>query len=197
MTKYYHSLIALLICIPFSLKAQQVKNEFNIIHNDKTIGTLVASKAIDGSKTTYSDDTNIEAHFFTKIKVVYKYDEIYTDGDLSKASVSIYINGHEHTKTSTVKSNTTYNFIEDEDDAVKISGPINYSTIRLLFEEPEGISKVYGEEKGNFQKLEKTGDNTYLKTTPEGHKNTYYYKDGHLQKADIHAGVISFSMQRI
>lgn len=32
--------------------------------------------------------------------------------------------------------------------------------------------------------------------TIEGSKTTYYYKDGHLQKAKIHAGMISLTMQR-
>ena len=106
------------------------------------------------------------------------------------------LNGHVRTKTSTTKTNSSYNFIKDDDNAVKVNGPINYSTVQLLFEEPKGISKVYGEEQGNFHKLEKTGEHTYLKTTPEGHKNTYYYKDSNLQKAEVHAGVISFTMQR-
>jgi hypothetical protein len=56
------------------------------------------------------------------------------------------------------------------------------------------VSKVYSAEHGNFQKFEKIGEHMYLKTSVDGHKNTYYYKGGHLQKAEINAGMISLTM---
>ena len=170
------------------------KREFHIIHNEKIIGTAIATKTVEGTKTTYSDDTNIEIHMFARIKVTYGYDEIYVDGDLSKASVLIFVHGHEHTNASTFKSNDFYSFKINDDDPVKVREAIEYSTVQLLFEEPMEFLKVYSAEHGNFHKLAKTGKHTYLKTSHEGHENTYYYKDGHLQKAEIHAGMVSLTM---
>ena len=37
-------------------------------------------------------------------------------------------------------------------------------------------------------------DPTYLKTAPNGNKSTYLYKDGVLQKSDVDAGIIKFSI---
>ena len=67
----------------------------------------------------------------------------------------------------------------------------------LLFDEPENISKVYAEEHGVFHNLKKIGDHEYLKTSPEGKRNTYKYKNGSLLNADIHAGIANFSMARV
>ena len=66
--------------------------------------------------------------------------------------------------------------------------------MQLLFEEPIGIKKVYAEEHGEFHSIKKIGQHSYLKTAPNGHKSTYYYKNGILQKSDIDSGVIKFSI---
>lgn len=187
-------LLVTLICAPLTLSAQQEKREFSLIQDKKIIGVAIATRTIDGTETTYSDDTNIEIHMVVKVKVSYGYDEVYVDGDLSKAAVLILVHGHEHTNASTFKSKDIYSFKLDNDAPVKITEPIDYSTVQLLFEEPKGYSKVYSAEHGNFHKLKKTGEHTYLKTSHEGHENTYYYKDGHLQKAEINAGMISLTM---
>ena len=193
--KIYHGfLLLILIFTPFTLIAQQEVIEFSVIQDEKIIGTAVATKTINGTKTTYFDDTSIVIHMFAKINVTYGYDEVFVDGNLFKASVIIFVHGHEHTNASTVKSNDFYSFKIDKDAPVKITEPIDYSTVQLLFEEPTGLSKVYSAEHGNFQKLKKTEEHTYLKTSHEGHENTYYYKDGHLQKAEIHAGMVSLTM---
>jgi hypothetical protein len=165
-----------------------------MIQDGKIIGETIATKTIDGSKITYSDDSNIVIHMIARIKVTYGYGEFFIDGDLSKASVIILVHGHEHTKASTIKSNDFYSYKNNNDDLVKITEPIEYSTVQLLFEEPKEFLKVYSAEHGKFHKIVKTGEGTYLKTSHEGHENTYYYKDGHLQKAEIHAGMINLIM---
>lgn len=188
-------LLALLICASTSLNAQVEKHEFNIIHNKKSIGTLVATKKTDDLKITYSDETKIVAHFLAKVNVDYTYDVVYDDGIFQNSIVLIQVNGHEHTKASTKKSGGFYQFIMDDDDEKDIKSSINYSSIRLLFDEPEGIKKIFSEEDGSFHTMEKTGEHSYQKTSPSGHKNMYYYNQGKLQKAEIHAGMISFTME--
>ncbi len=85
------------------------------------------------------------------------------------------------TKTSTTENNSVYTFYKDDEKKNTIKKSITFSSVRLLFEEPINITEVYAEELGMFHSLTKTGDHTYVKTTPEGHKNTYYYKNGNLQ----------------
>ncbi len=68
--------------------------------------------------------------------------------------------------------------------------------MQLIFEEPTGITKVYAEEYGVFHTLKKIRNHTYLKTAPNGNKNTYFYKDDVLQKSDVDAGIIKFSIIR-
>jgi len=190
-------LTVILICIPFALSGQQEKREFSMIQDGKIIGEAIATKTIDGSKITYSDDSNIVIHMIAKINVTYGYDEFFVDGDLLKASVIIFVHGHEHTNASTIKSDGFYNFKIDKDSPVKITEPIEYSTVQLLFEEPKEFLKAYSAEHGKFHKIKKIGEHTYIKTSHDGHENTYYYKDGHLQKAEIHAGMINITMLKI
>ena len=67
MKNYQRLLIFILFCVSFSINAQQEKREFNIIQDQKTIGTAIATKTVEGTKTTYSDDTNMVIHMLAKI----------------------------------------------------------------------------------------------------------------------------------
>ncbi len=177
------------------ISAQVEQYGFNIIHSDKQIGTLIATKASDGLKTTYSDKTELQTHLFTKINVDFSYDVEYRANTFVNSTVLIHVNGHEHTKASTKKNNKTYQFFKDDDDEIDIKTPIKYSSVRLLFDEPVGIGSVFSEEDGSFHVLEELGDHIYQKTSPKGHKNKYHYEAGRLKKAEIHAGVISFDIE--
>jgi hypothetical protein len=74
MKSYYRLLLVIFTCTPFILKAQQEKVEFDVIQNDKIIGTAIATKTIDGAEITYSNDTNIKIQMLARIKVTYGYD---------------------------------------------------------------------------------------------------------------------------
>jgi len=193
--KTYLFAILIILGIFFQLNAQVEQYGFNIIHSDKQIGTLKASKESDGLKTIYSDKTTLQTHLFTKINVDFSYDVEYSANTFVNSMVLIHVNGHEHTKSSTKKNNNTYQFFKDDDDEKDIKTPIKYSSVRLLFDEPVGITSVFSEEDGSFHMLEKLGDHSYQKTSPAGHKNKYHYEAGKLKKAEIHAGVISFDIE--
>jgi len=193
--KTYLSATLIILGVFFQLNSQVEQYGFNIIHSNKPIGTLTATKASDGIKTKYSDKTTLQTHLFTKINVDFSYDVEYSANTFVNSTVLIHVNGHEHTKASTKMNNKTYQFFKDDDDEIDIKNPIKYSSVRLLFDEPVGITSVFSEEDGSFHALEKLGDHSYQKTSPAGHKNKYHYEAGKLKKAEIHAGVISFDIE--
>jgi len=128
---------------------------FEIIHNNKPIGELKAVKEIKDGKTTYTDNTSIVAHIFTKIEVNYKYKCVFSDNQLLQADVVIMLNGHVRTKTSSTKTNSSYNFIKDNDKAVKVNGPINYSTVQLLLKSQREFQRFMVKNREIFINLKK------------------------------------------
>ncbi len=196
MTIRFYILTLLAIVMSFHLSAQKKILYFNILHNDKVIGTLKAIKDTNDERTIYTDQTIITTHIFTKIEVEYKYEAIYFNNDLIESNVNIFLNGHQKTKTTTEKNNDIYTFYKNDAKENEIDETIQYSTIMLLFNEPKNIAKVYAEEHGVFHNLKKIGDQEYLKTSPEGKKNNYKYKNNSLLRAEIHAGIVNFTMVR-
>lgn len=193
--------IILLLVLTFvgttsGLFAQNESLLFDVIHSGKTIGTLKAEKKIKGDKTHYASYTNIEFHMFMTIKIEYTYNVTYVDDELNHAKVHIMLKGHEKTNVRTEKIPSGYAYFSDEKEDKEFVNVIKHSIEKMFFVEPVDVSKVYAEEHGEFHELEKIGSHTYLKTTPNGHKSTYYYEGGKLQKSDIDAGVISFSVVR-
>lgn len=188
--------VILLIALIFSLSVQaQTQNyDFDIVHDGKLLGTLTASKQTDSTKTTYSSQTNIDYHLMVSITIVYDFNLEFIGEDLQLATCHVEVRGNERTQVKTVKNNDNYGFYSKGELEKSIDWPIKNTVVQLLFKEPVGITKVYAEEQGEFQTLKKIGANSYLKTASNGHKNTYHYENGVLQKSDIDAGVIAFSM---
>ncbi len=194
MKKALYLFLALSISILSTTNAQNETLSFDVIHSGKPLGTLDAKRVIDGDKTTYSSHTDIEYHMMMTIKIIYDYNVTYENDELSIATVHITVHGHEKTDVKTEKEGSKYSYYSDNEKEKDIDGAIKFSIEKLFFEEPIGITKVYAEEHGEYHVLKKIAEHTYLKTAPSGHKNTYYYKDGVLQKSEVDAGVIEFSI---
>lgn len=173
----------------------QVQNfEFDIVHNSKPLGTLITSKTIEGSRTLYKSHTNIEYHLLVSIKVIYDYHVEYNDSELIEATAHIVVRDTDKAKVKTIKKGKSYAFYSNGKIEKSIESPLQHSVVQLLFEEPIGLKKIYAEEHGEFHDIKKIGSHSYLKTAPNGHKSTYYYENGRLQKSDIDSGIIKFSI---
>ncbi|WP_250436042.1 DUF6134 family protein [Hanstruepera flava] len=187
-------LIIVLLCVQIVIGQTETKH-FNIIHDGKSLGTLDASKTTNGDITIYESDTKIKYHLVVAIDIVYGYYVSFNDGNLREAKANITVKGNPKTNTKTIVTNTGYNFYSDNELQRHIpETSINHSIVQLLFEEPVGLSRIYSEEHGTFHTIKKIKDNTYVKTTSNGHKSTYHYKNGQLQRTDTDAGIIKFSI---
>jgi len=196
MKKLIYTLVIILFGTFSNLQAQNEILYFDVIHSGKSIGTLKAEKTVEGNKTHYKSYTNIEFHMFMTIKIEYTYNVTYVDDNLNHAKVHIMLKGHEKTNVRTEKIPSGYAYFSDEKVDKEFVEEIKHSIEKMFFDEPIDIEKLYAEEHGEFHDLKEITPHTYLKTAPNGHKSTYYYEDGKLQKSDIDAGVIEFSIVR-
>ena len=88
-----------------------------------------------------------------------------------------------------------HGFVYSDDEVIKtIESPIRNSILQLVFEEPVGVDRIYAEEHGDFHSIKKVGEHAYIKTAPNGRESSYYYENGTLQKSDVNAGIIKFSI---
>lgn len=168
---------------------------YKVIHDGKTLGTLDASKTVSGNTTIYTSHTKIQYELLVAINVVYDYHVTYTNGNLVEAKAHITVRGNDKTKAKTVKEGNAYNYYSEGQLVKKIPKEfIKHSVVQLFFEEPLNVSKIYAEEHGEYHNIRHISDHIYMKQAPNGNKNTYAYKDGLLQKSDVDAGIIKFSI---
>ncbi|WP_298535355.1 DUF6134 family protein [uncultured Algibacter sp.] len=187
-------LFLLLIC--YSLPSQTEDHRFNVIHKGKLLGTLDATKTIIGNKISYQSHTNIEYQLLVAITIVYKYNVTYEKGILKEANAHITVRGKDKTKVRTIWTDEGYKFYSEDELEKELKMTIKHSIIQLVLEEPTGVSKIYAEEHGDFHTIKKIGEHAYLKTAPNGRESKYYYENGVLQKSDVDAGIIKFSIVR-
>ncbi len=191
--RLFHFIISVFLIT--SLQAQETDLLFNIIHKNNTIGTLTAKKKPVGENVHYYNHTAISTRIlFANIEVDYQYTVVYNQDQLIKAAAKIRLNGNTRTNTFTEKNVQDYIFYENGKQQRSITENIAYSTVNLLFEEPLHIDKVYAEEHGEFHELKKIRRHTYEKINSKGKVNTYFYKNGILEKAVIDIGLINFEI---
>lgn len=167
---------------------------FDIVHKNKTVGSLEATQTTKDSKTYYHSSTTIETKIVKKIAVHYKYDVIFENEILKKADVNITLNNKTHANTLTQWEDTEYQIAKNGKNGVSLKDTIDYATILLYFKEPINIDRCFSEQDGSFNTIVSLGNHSYKKVNSKGKENIYYYKSGVLEKAVIDGGLIKFEM---
>lgn len=167
---------------------------FDIVRNERVIGSLEANRTVSGTNTYYKSFTEINTGFIVRIKVDHKYDVVFNGGQLRQADVRITVNDKLHAKTITKWKNSSYLIAENTVEVTTFTDLINHATILLYFEEPISISSSYSEQEASFNSIVPLGNHTYKKTNTMGRENIYHYEKGVLKKIEVDGGLISFEM---
>ncbi|MGO3719890.1 MAG: DUF6134 family protein [Mesonia hippocampi] len=167
---------------------------FDIILNNKVVGSLESTRMKKDGLTHYQSSTNIETRLIKDILVNYKYDVIFNSKILKMAAVHITINKKPHAETLTQWTGTHYQVSKDDYGVKTLKDAITFSTIQLYFKEPVNIKSCYSEQDGSFNTIVPMGNHSYKKINSKGKENIYYYKHGILKKVTIDGGLISFEM---
>jgi len=173
----------------------QVENRyFDIVHNDKVIGSLQATKTIGKGRTVYQSNTSITATIIWETQIDYNYEVLFENEVLQTADVAIFVNNKPRAQTYTIQQGDAYHITKNKRKEYHLNESLPYTTIQLYFEEPLDIDTCYSEQDGSINKLQPLGNHAYRKVNAKGKENTYYYKEGKLVKASIDGGIIQFEL---
>ncbi len=188
------------ICLLWNLNAKieppQETLNFTIIYKGDEVGELEAYKIKDGKKLTYTSTTKTTIKVGWEFLILFETSACMESGALHLAKSNISVNGKSHSKSRTEQIGRNYQFYKGEKAKNLIENQINYCSSMLLFVEPENVQTIYSEKEGDFHEMSLFRNQVYKKTDPKGRENFYYYKDGHLSKAEIDAGLINFTIVR-
>ncbi|MGJ8733398.1 MAG: DUF6134 family protein [Cellulophaga sp.] len=175
-------------------KADTTVLNFNILHKNKVVGSLVATKVINGDIISYHSFTQIQTKIITTVDLKYDYNVTFNSDKLFKSNVSILLNGKSLAETSTLFRNGEY-LVNKNKKVLKLQDSIVYSTVLLYFKEPINVKECYSEQDGSFNTLVSLGNHKYKKINSKGNENVYVYKNGVLYEATIDGGLINFVIQ--
>ncbi|WP_458626059.1 DUF6134 family protein [Winogradskyella sp. PC D3.3] len=165
-----------------------------VLHNNKVIGSLKATKSKQKERTHYYSFTKIKTRLIKEIQVDYEYDVMFENAQLKEADVAITVNEKPHAKTNTTRENDYYRVEINEEDEKTVNEAISYATIQLYFKEPINIRRCYSEQDGSFNTIMPLGNHRYKKVNSKGKENIYHYKNGILKSATIDGGLVKFKM---
>ncbi|QCE43473.1 hypothetical protein E9099_03205 [Psychroserpens sp. NJDZ02] len=188
--------IIFFITLGSDFNTSEEKILFDVIRNEKVIGSLKATKTIKDSKTYYKSSTSINAKIIKEIRVNYKYNVIFDSDLLEQSNVNITVNEKSHAKTITEWDDNAYQVVKNGKDEATITNAISYATVQLYFEEPKNITKCYSEQNGNYNTIIAMGNHVYKKVNASNNANLYYYENGLLTKATIDGGLVKFEIIR-
>lgn len=179
-----------------NLSAQLQK--YDVFLFGKKIGYMNVKRTImaDGS-VFYSLETLSETKIlFKHTKALAKSDVTYKNGRLTDAWYQYTENDEIERYSKTTFDGKTYQ-IHNENGKFSHSEPLGYSLIRMYYEEPKTISRLWLEPEGVFCNLKSTAPGVYEYKSPNGNRNVFKYKNGQVDEMEFHLTLVSVTMKRL
>ncbi|MFC4723388.1 DUF6134 family protein [Geojedonia litorea] len=157
---------------------------FQIMKNQKVIGTINMIKTVSGDSITYNSESNINAKFVLSFKIIGKEKSVFRNGTLVYSSVYRTLNRKVKANHSIVQKNRTYNIKENNKTEVLNIPNIQQNLITLYFNEPNGIASVFCDNQKEMIDVSYLGDGKYKVEIANGKYNIFHYKNGACVKVE-------------
>ncbi|HSJ68648.1 MAG TPA: DUF6134 family protein [Anditalea sp.] len=162
-----------------------------------TIGEMKAVKTKAGEKERYQLESKVDFWFFGKIKALVRTDAYYNEKQFLQSTMNTHTNKGEFLTTINWKGDRyhidaeSYKYEYEGEE----KGAMEYSGIKLFFQEPRGISKLMNEHYGKIALVNNAQE--YYQVKVEGNTNKYYYENGQLVRAIMEHPVKNYVVKRI
>jgi len=188
-------MIITLLC-SFLARGQE-RTMFDIEIAKIKVGSLCTEKIVRDSMTIYIFRSEVDAGFIKRVKVSHTISCVYIHKKLIRANINSVINGEKY--ISSVNWNTdhydydcsTYKYHRSG----KIIGDIDFSVVKMYFEEPSGNHMVLAENYGLLCSLNCTKPFTYHLDVDKN-SNTFHYANGLMQQVEMDTPLFNYVIKR-
>ena len=150
----------------------QTKN-YDILVDNINVGSLTASKQIDGDKTIYTIDSKSVVHLLGQKTITTSFVGVFRNGVLESSSYTLEKNGNPSDSSVITESNGVYS-ISRKGKKTTLSSPIKYVTCLLYFEKPDVSQKYFDVLKAVYSPIINAGRNTYVYADSSSNETTTY-----------------------
>ncbi|WP_234364196.1 DUF6134 family protein [Lunatibacter salilacus] len=179
-----------------SLQAQE-RHEYEITIAGFSIGEMTATKTEEGDTTTYLLTSKVSLWLFGQINIDYVTDVKYVGNRFIRSTVASQTNRGNFLSRIWLEDE----FYQVDAKSYKyeietvIRENIDYSAVRLFFEEPIGRRRMIAENYGVFGSIKALGSSEY-ETLANENKNKYTYINGKLDRAVMHSPIKNYIIKR-
>lgn len=166
--------IALFLLFSIGLEAQTYVRNFEATVHSSDVGYTTAKKTVTGDVVQYDIKSVVSIEVLFTISIVYNAQASYKGGVLISSSASVHVNGHLQRSVVTEKVGDYYKIVSDEHET-KLYKDIPYSTAKMYFNEPTGVTSVYSESEGIMKTMVKTSDGKYKVKDAQNDENSTTY----------------------
>jgi hypothetical protein len=191
-----YSCVVFLFLVITSIQAQE-RHEYDITIAGFSIGGMTATKTEDGDTTTYLLTSKVSLWLFGQINIDYVTDVKYVGNRFIRSTVASKTNRGNFLSRIWLQNGAYQVDAKSYKYELKtvIHEPIDYSAVRLFFEEPKGRKKMIAENYGVFGTIRYLSHNEY-ETLANANKNKYTYSEGKLERAVMHSPIKNYVIKR-
>jgi hypothetical protein len=171
------------------------KLEYDVYYRQRDIGDFTAERTVYKDIVEYRSESTTRLHLMGSVEVAVMQSAHYEKGVLIRSEAITRVNGHLHDEVLIRRIGTRYE-ITKNGKSYQLGDEIHYSMIKLIFEEPGELGRVFSEVEGEFHRLERQRPGEYVKTNTKGRKNYYTFDKEHMKEARVDSGFYRFEMKR-
>jgi hypothetical protein len=185
-----------ILLLPIRLKAQP-PSYFDIEVAHVKVGNLVTERIQKDSLTFYIFTSEVDAWLFVRIKVSHLITCVYKKDKLIRADIHSIINKEKYISHVEWKQDhyeydcSTYKYHKSG----TLKENIDFSVVKMYFEEPVGKQKMFAENYGIFARMLLLKPSVY-RLEVEKNKNTFYYTQSVLQRVDMDTPLLHYTIKR-
>lgn len=158
--------------------ANEKPKVFQIVKNQKVIGTIHIIRKVSGDSTTYNSESQIDAKLLLNVKITGKETCVFRNGILIYSSVYRTLNNKVKINHSITQNKGHYNVNEGNKVDILNIKAIEQNLITLYFDEPKGVMSVFGDTQKEMIDIKYLGHRKYKVEIAKGKYNIFHYKNG-------------------
>ena len=153
---------------------------YNVVKNDKVIGTITIVKTQYNNGVTYKLESKITAKYVLEFNIVGKEKSIFRNGELVYSHVYRKVNKKIKTDHEIMYVNDIYKSGEEDLDIKAIQGNL----IKLYFVEPIGVQEVFSDNMKKMVDITALGGGKYKIEFSKNKFNILHYQNGRCVKIE-------------
>ncbi|MDR6513830.1 DUF6134 family protein [Chryseobacterium camelliae] len=197
MKTYGISALVFLMLISGIASGQSTVQYYDVIHNDKVVGSTVVKKTGNDQNFVITLNFSADINFLIKrVLILGKEHARFENGVLRSGSVFRKANDKIKTDKSIKHLGSSY-IVHDGDQSHALAvGEIRDNMLSLFFDEPRKVTTIYSDNQQKLVDLKETAPHKYVIPGKNESTSTYIFQNGQCSRIILKSDLLSLQLVR-